>query len=712
MSRTFVAACRNRVARWTVCLFLLATTGAVVLLSGRGGLADPNGPQQADRQVTLAVSALLKREHLSRHPLDDEISERWLKTYLKTLDPFKVYFMQSDIDEFNEHKDDLDDWAKQGDIRFGYTIFKRFLERLDERVKWVDELLTQPHDFSVNEDMITDPDATTYAKTTAESKDLWRKRIKYDLLVLEADKDKLEGKAAQEKLSRRYHSLGKRMHQTDSDELLEMYLTALTTSYDPHTTYMSPGSLENFEIQMRLNLEGIGAALQFTDGYTVVSKIIPGGAADKDKRLKPEDKVVGVGQGTEGEIVDVVDMKLNDVVKLIRGERGTVVRLKVLPAGQGEPKIYAITREQIELTDSEARSEVIEAGRRPDGTPYKIGVIDLPSFYMDMSGAREGLEDFKSTTRDVAKLLKKFNEQKVDLVVLDLRQNGGGSLTESINLTGLFIDTGPVVQVKDADKRVQHYDDQDRGMAWNGPLVVLTSKFSASASEIFAGAIQDYRRGLVIGDSSTHGKGTVQSLLDLGKQLFRGLPNSPQLGALEDHHAAVLSPQRRQHPEPRRAGRRRFALADQPAGRGRIEPGLRRQVRPCRPGPLSPLRAGQFGNHPAAQDRLGPAPGRLEGVGESRQEHRPLQRSEEAQAGFAQRAGVPGRTGRGECRQGRREGAREAGQPEPAGLRHKELLQPGNPGPGGRLPAAAARSAGRDRRQALSLAKAGASINR
>lgn len=209
------------------------------------------------------------------------------------------------------------------------------------------------------------------------------------------------------------------------------------------------------------------------------------------------------------------------------------MRLKVVPAGQVEPKVYAITREQIELTDSEARSEVIETGRRPDGAPYKVGVIDLPSFYMDMSGAREGQEDFKSTTRDVAKLLKKFNEQKVNVVVLDLRQNGGGSLTESINLTGLFIDSGPVVQVKDADKRVQHYDDPERGMAWSGPLVVLTSKFSASASEIFAGAIQDYRRGLIVGDTSTHGKGTVQSLLDLGRQLFRGMPNSPQLGALK-----------------------------------------------------------------------------------------------------------------------------------------------------------------------------------
>ncbi len=532
MSRFVANACRTRRARLALCGLLLLMPSVVVLVLVRHSLADPNGPQQADRQVTLAVSALLKREHLSRHPLDDEISERWLKTFLKTLDPFKVYFMQSDVDEFAQHKDDLDDWAKQGDIRFGYTIFKRFLERIDERVKWVDEMLPKQQDFTLNEEMPTDPDATTYAKTEAEARDVWRKRLKYDLLVLEADKEKLEGKAAQEKLSRRYHSFDKRMHQTDSDELLEMYLTALTTSYDPHTTYMSPGSLENFEIQMRLNLEGIGAALQFTDGYTVVSKLIPGGAADKDKRLKPEDKVVAVGQGTDGEMVDVVDMKLSDVVKLIRGKRGTVVRLKVIPVGQVEPKIYAITREQIELTDSEARSEVIETGKRADGSPYKVGVIDLPSFYMDMSGAREGLEEFKSTTRDVAKLLKQFNEQKVDVVILNLRENGGGSLTESINLTGLFIDTGPVVQVKDADKRVQHYDDTERGMAWNGPLVVLTSKFSASASEIFAGAIQDYRRGLVVGDYSTHGKGTVQSLLDLGKQLLR-VPNAQQLGAFK-----------------------------------------------------------------------------------------------------------------------------------------------------------------------------------
>ncbi|MDH3718100.1 MAG: carboxy terminal-processing peptidase, partial [Planctomycetota bacterium] len=348
---------------------------------------------------------------------------------------------------------------------------------------------------------------------------------------------------AREKLARRYRTYSQNKHQTDNDELLEIFLSSLSTSYDPHTSYMSPSTLENFNISMRLQLEGIGAALMMEDGHTVVSKIIPGGAASKDSRLQPEDHIIGVGQDTEGPIVDVVGMRLNDVVKLIRGKRGTVVRLQVTPKGTGEPKVYDITRAKIELKDSEARAEVIDLGNKPDGTPYKVGVIDLPSFYMDMDAARLGKPNFKSTTRDVRKILvgqqnengnvaPGFVQQGVDAVVLDLRKNGGGSLTEAINLTGLFIDKGPIVQVKDADGRVQHYDDLDAGAAWNGPLVVLISKFSASASEIFAGAIKDYQRGIVVGDHHTHGKGTVQTLLNLGRQLFRR-PNAPKLGALK-----------------------------------------------------------------------------------------------------------------------------------------------------------------------------------
>jgi carboxyl-terminal processing protease len=492
--------------------------------------AELTGPQANDRQVTLVVTSLLRREHLSKLPLDDKMSQRGLDLFIKNLDPGKLYFYQSDVDEFAKERDNLDDQVKKGDISFAYTVFNRLLERIDERVAQVDELLGIEHDFTVDEELLADRDKLAFPRDADEMRERWRKRIKYDLLVLKSDK--IEGQDAIDRLHRRYHSFAKRMHQTDSDELLEIYLTSITSGFDPHTTYMSPTSLENFRIQMRLELEGIGAALQSMDGNTTVTRIIPGGAADKDGNLKEEDRIVAVGQGTEGEMVDVLDMKLNDVVDMIRGKAGTIVRLKVIPAAGTEANTYTITRAKIELKDSEAHSAIFEQGTKPDGSPIRVGVIDLPSFYMDMEGARQGVADFRSTTRDMQKLLADFRDKGVDLVILDLRKNGGGSLTEAINLTGLFIDKGPVVQVKDPDGAVQHYDDLDAGMAWDGPLVVMTSKFSASASEIFAGAIQDYHRGLVVGDETTHGKGTVQSLLDLGSQLFR-IPNPPNFGALK-----------------------------------------------------------------------------------------------------------------------------------------------------------------------------------
>ena len=492
--------------------------------------ADPVAPSTQDEKTAFTVAALLRREHLSRHPLDDEIASRALNLYLKSLDPMKVYFLQSDIDAFNRQGTQIDDQLKRGKIDLGYTVFQTFLRRIDERVKLVDEFLAMQHDFTVDEEIVVDPDIAEYAKNEAEARDKWRKRIKYDLLTLKADDT--VGQEAIDKLTRRYHSFAKRMHQTSGDELLEMYLSSVTTAYDPHTTYMSPSTLENFDISMRLELEGIGAALQSEDGYTIVSKIIPGGAAAKHGQLKPQDKIVGVGQGKDGAIQDVVDMKLDDVVALIRGKRGTTVRLEVIPLDSQERKILEIVRERVELKDSEARAKVFEEGQKADGSPYKIGVINLPSFYMDMEGARQGLAEFKSTTRDVRRILEGFNQQGVDAVVLDLRFNGGGSLQEAINLTGLFIDQGPVVQVKDADGQVLPYNDLESGAVWNGPLVVVINKFSASASEILAGAIQDYRRGLVIGDHATHGKGTVQSLMDLSQRLF-GFTRGPELGALK-----------------------------------------------------------------------------------------------------------------------------------------------------------------------------------
>ncbi len=521
--------------------------GAVVLaglcVPLRDTAAEVTGPQRNDRPITKAITVLMTRQHLTRHPLDDEISNRWMKNYLKMLDPRKVFFSQADIDEFMVYRNQLDDMALQGDTSFAYRVFNKFLTRIDERVKLVDEILAGPIDETEDEELITDPDAINYAKTDAEVRDRWRQRIKFDLLELSTDKPPLEGKEARDKVSKRYRHLAKRMRQTSNDELLEMYLTGLTTAFDPHTSYMGAHTLEDFEIQMKLNLEGIGAALEAPEGETVVKKIIPGGAAAKDGRLKPEDRIVGVGQDVSGPLVPVTDMKLRDVVRLIRGHEGTTVRLEVLPKGETQSKVYDIVRQKVELTDAEARSEILEAGTKPDGKPYKVGVINLPSFYMDMSGAREGLQDFKSTTRDVSKLLADFNAQGVDAVIIDLRTNGGGSLTESIKLTGLFIDSGPVVQVKDSDGQKQQYDDTERGVEWAGPLVVLTSKLSASASEIFAGAIQDYKRGIIVGDPSTHGKGTVQSLLDLGQRLFGRLPNSPPLGALKITEQQFYRPQ-------------------------------------------------------------------------------------------------------------------------------------------------------------------------
>lgn len=507
--------------------FLIA---ALVVASGAAVYARPTQPSAADRQITLAVSMLMERQHLTGKRIDDTISERTLKTFIKDIDPLKLFFRQSDIDEFSKNKDHLDDTIRHGDISFAYQVFSRFLSRVDECIGMAEADLSKPQDFNLDEEMIRDPDSATYAKTPEEAAERWRQRVKFDLMKETADKVPMD--EAVKKLTKRYESLRKSWQQTDNDELLERYLTAMTSAFDPHSSYMAPSTLDNFNIQMKLELDGIGASLRGIDGYTVVQNVIPGGAADKNGGLKPEDKIVGVGEGPSGPMEDIVDMKLNDVVKKIRGKRGTIVRLEVEPKEGGGRKTLAITRDKVELKDSEARSEIKERGKKADGTPYRVGVIQLPSFYMDMDGARMGLTDYKSTTRDVRRLLEQFKKERVDAVVVDLRWNGGGSLTEAVNMTGLFIDNGPVVQVKGPDGRTQPYKDPEAGLVWEGPLVVMINKFSASASEIFAGAIQDYNRGIVIGDKSTHGKGTVQQLFDLGNALFR-LREVPNMGALK-----------------------------------------------------------------------------------------------------------------------------------------------------------------------------------
>jgi carboxyl-terminal processing protease len=499
--------------------------------------ADPQNPSSADKQIAIVVTRMLQDEHLLRHPLDKEMAARWLKNFLKALDPRKMYFYQSDVDEFKQEQDKLPETIRKGDVTFAYKVFQRYLQRVDERLKIAEELLAQPQDFTIDEDLSLDREKIEYVKNASEAQERWRRFIKYEMLVLKTDKDendKKEGQEAIDKLTKRYRSLDKRMHQINSGDLLEIYLTAMTSAFDPHTDYMSPRSYENFLIMMRLELDGIGASLLSEDGTTIVKHLVPGGAAAKSGLLKVNDKIIGVGQGTTGEIVDIVDMKLDDAVNLIRGKAGTTLRLEIIPADKSGRKVIQLVREKIELKDSEAKGEIFDVGKKADGAPYKIGVIDLPSFYMNMDANRQGVVEYRSATRDVKVILDDFNKKGVDAVVLDLRYNGGGALLEAISLTGLFIPEGPVVQVKDADGRVIPYNDSDHGqMAWRGPLVVLTSKFSASASEILAGAIQDWGRGLIIGDHSTHGKGTVQSLREVGERLF-GIPNySTPMGALK-----------------------------------------------------------------------------------------------------------------------------------------------------------------------------------
>ena len=492
--------------------------------------AEIGEPSTKNRQIALMVRGIVSSQHLTRHELDDEISERSLATFIDRLDPMKLYFLQEDVDAFESKKTEIDDMLKSGELQFAHDVFLKYMSRMEESITVVHHLIDAKHDFTVEEYINTDWDNLEFAKTREELTERWRKRIKYNFLVLKGDKT--EGEDARERLHRRYSSQLKQMEQTKSDDLLEIFLTSVTTSYDPHTTYMSPTSSENFEIQMRLNLDGIGAQLTLEDGYTKVTRIIPGGAADKQGELKTGDRIVSVGQDTEGEMQEVIDMKLNDVVSLIRGKPGSTVRLGIIPEESQETKVLTIKRAKIELKDSEARGEIIEHNLPGTKKTLRIGVINLPSFYMDMDAARKGVKDYRSTTRDCRRIIDEFNEEGIDGMIMDLSTNGGGSLTEAIDLTGLFIDLGTVVQVKDPSGRVQQYDDRNKGTSYDGPLVVLCSKFSASASEIFAGAIVDHGRGIVVGDSTTHGKGTVQNFLELGAQFF-SINNPPNLGALK-----------------------------------------------------------------------------------------------------------------------------------------------------------------------------------
>jgi carboxyl-terminal processing protease len=494
-------------------LTLLAILALMAVVVG----AQAPVPTNDDQETAKTVVDLLERGHMARPVIDDEIAVKWCNNFLKDLDPQKFYFLKADVEEFKKEAKNLDDQVREGNIDFARRVFDRFLKRNDERYATIQELLKQKFDFSTDEFLNDDPDKIDYPVDKKEADERWRKKIKLDLLQLRAEKtDEAE---AVKKLTVRYRDRNRMFHQFDSSELLEVYLSSLTRTFDPHSSYLSSKNLEDMlNQQLHLSLEGIGASLRSEDGYAVVTEVVPGMAADKDGRLQPEDKIVGI-QKEDGSEIDLVEKKLSDVVRYIRGPRGTKVRLIVRPAGTSEKVVYELTRQRIELKEQHAKGKFLET--KVDGKALKLGVINLPAFYGDTMAILRGDPNAVSATSDCRKLLKDFKAAGVDAVVMDLRDNGGGLLEEAKTLSGLFIDTGPVVQVKEVFG-VKHLDDDDEGTAWDGPLVVLINKLSASASEIFAGVIKDYGRGLIIGDSSTFGKGTVQSIVQIGDHTRRG----------------------------------------------------------------------------------------------------------------------------------------------------------------------------------------------
>ena len=508
-------------------------TVSVILLVATTIFAQQAGGPQAAEQVTVKlVAEMISRFHINQKPLDDRISAMILAKFIKDLDSQKLYYLKSDIDGFARYRDQLDDLLKVGNINFAHEAFKTYLQRLDERLAVAHMLIDAPHDFSIDESMIIDGDQLTWSVDTKELNERWRKRVKYELLSLQLDK--VASDEARKRLHKRYETLKRNAHDMDENEILEMFLSSVAHCFDPHSSYMSPSTVEDFQIQMRLSLQGIGAALRSEDGVTTVASIVPGGAADKDGRLKVGDKIVGVGQ-EDGDFQDVIEMKLNRVVRLIRGERGTKVRLKILKDA-GQTSMIELVRQTVELKSSEVKGEIIPTGDRlgSAGPKWRIGVINIPSFYRDFSGAQQGKDDFKSTARDVAKVLSEFKEKGgVDAVIVDLRMNGGGALSEAVEVTGLFIDQGPVVQVKEPNGKVKTHDDDETGVAYAGPLMVVCNRLSASASEIFAAAIKDYGRGIVVGDKTTHGKGTVQNVMPVTNQMFRLTPGGRDRGSVK-----------------------------------------------------------------------------------------------------------------------------------------------------------------------------------
>ncbi|MEE8435349.1 MAG: carboxy terminal-processing peptidase [bacterium] len=462
------------------------------------------------------ITRMFLRYHFSRQTFDDAHSAEMMRRYLRRFDPGHYYFLQSDVDEFNKYSHLLDNQIRRGNIDIAFTVFDRFLMRFRRRVEKLEPVLRNSFDMNRNETFLLARDKAPYPASREEADRQFRKRLKREFLELTLGGE--DEKKAQETLHRRYRSLKFRFENFSRSDVVTAFLNAFTNSYDPHSSYMSPDDYENFNISMRLSLEGIGATLRWEDGITIITKIIPGGAASREGTLKPEDKIVAVGQGSTGPWSDVTNRRLIDVVKLIRGHRGSTVRLSFLRRQKGltERRLeVSIVRDKIILKEGEAKGRVEE--RRLPGVkePFRIGVITLPSFYVDFSNRSLDPENQKRSSRDVEIILRRLNADKVDGVILDLRNNGGGGLDEAVSMAGLVLNRGPVVMVKDLWNPIQMLNNPHSRPVYRGPMVVLINRYSASASEIVAGALQDYGRAIVVGDRATFGKGTVQKIFPL-----------------------------------------------------------------------------------------------------------------------------------------------------------------------------------------------------
>lgn len=477
------------------------------------------GDLQPDEQQSIVcktIAEMITNYNYKKVELNDSISELIFNRYIKALDENHNYFLASDLKNFEGFKTTLDDDIKDGNLNNAFLIFNTFKKRYEDRIKYSLSQLNNNFDFTKKEDFVYDRDNLPWITSAAEMNELWVKRVKYDLLNLKlASPDMAKNKQT---LKKRYENLLSQSNKLSSQDVFQAFMDALTNTIDPHTNYFNPSNAAQFNIEMSRSVVGIGASLLTENEYVTIKSVVPGGPADKSHQINMDDRIVGVAQGN-GEFQDIVGWRQDNAITLIRGAKGTVVRLKILPKGRPaseQPKIVTMVREKIILQDQSAKKEI--RTYQENGKTLKIGIINVPAFYLDFDAYNAHDPNYKSTTRDVKLILDTLKQMNVDGVVMDLRQNGGGSLVEAINLTGLFIKTGPVVQVRDTKDRVEIDKDEDPGVAWSGPMAVLVDRFSASASEIFSAAIQDYGRGLILG-TQTYGKGTVQSVYNLNDVL-------------------------------------------------------------------------------------------------------------------------------------------------------------------------------------------------